>query len=285
MNRYARRLDVVNRGYAGFTTAFCKHFLKATLVSTLPYGNGRRIGGDHKAGSKRRGPEIRLVTLFLGANDAVVPDKKPRYHVPLDQYSANLREMIDTILTTTQGRARVLLIATPPANPFRWPIPDRSVERSRMYRDAGLKVAEEFRERTVTLDDDGDDRKARENRRRERAVVSLDPWQLFFGSGRDHDDGDVDADRGEKTKQKVDSGDLWSRERCDVLLSDGLHLSGEGSRLLYEGIVDTIEREWGASLGLEAIAPMIPWEHQLDVAHMPEAAFVNARGHQGGRTN
>lgn len=62
-----------------------------------------------------------LITIFLGANDAVL---WPTVHVPLEQYTANIRDFVDEILSEPKARGtKILLITTPPINAVKaiWP--------------------------------------------------------------------------------------------------------------------------------------------------------------------
>jgi lysophospholipase L1-like esterase len=82
-NIFQRKLDVVNRGYSGYNTAWCLELLPHVLTTTLPCPpNG------HSAA-------IQLITIFLGANDAVLQGN--RQYVPLTDYKKNLIKMIDLV--------------------------------------------------------------------------------------------------------------------------------------------------------------------------------------------
>lgn len=95
---YQRRADVLNRGYSGYTSRWCLEML--------------RHGGGIMADA---GPDdtTRLVTIFLGANDASIEDQNPGQHVPLEEYKSNLREIV-VITRERAPHAKILLIAPPP---------------------------------------------------------------------------------------------------------------------------------------------------------------------------
>ncbi|KAF0691572.1 Aste57867_17240 [Aphanomyces stellatus] len=71
---YIRCVDIVNRGLSGYTTRWYLRYLDDILA----YFN-------------HRAPPL-LVTLFLGANDANQDDTP--FHVPLTEYTANLRTLV-----------------------------------------------------------------------------------------------------------------------------------------------------------------------------------------------
>lgn len=80
---YSRKLDVVNRGFSGYNTSWCLQLLPHILTTTLPCPQNGTI------------PSIKLITIFLGANDSVLPGN--RQNVPLESYKKNLQSMIEII--------------------------------------------------------------------------------------------------------------------------------------------------------------------------------------------
>jgi lysophospholipase L1-like esterase len=91
---YARRADVVNRGFSGYNTRWLRHH-KDAVAASLPAG----------------GP-ILWGTLFLGANDAAGNHQ----HVPLPEYAANL-EALAMWLRAEVGVQRLVIMAPPPMDP------------------------------------------------------------------------------------------------------------------------------------------------------------------------
>jgi isoamyl acetate esterase len=93
-HRYQRRADVVNRGMSGYNTRWYLQYAKQSGIWYEP-GN------------------IALTTIFFGANDASLEKENPHHHVPLEEYKANLAE----IVAKTQEsfpESRILLITPPP---------------------------------------------------------------------------------------------------------------------------------------------------------------------------
>jgi isoamyl acetate esterase len=89
-NVYQRRADVINRGCSGYNT---KNFLE---YIPLPACNN-----------------VCLVTIFFGANDASLLNENPRQHVPIGDYSRNLKILINSV-NDTYNSPRILLINPPP---------------------------------------------------------------------------------------------------------------------------------------------------------------------------
>ncbi|RLN98480.1 hypothetical protein BBJ28_00006545 [Nothophytophthora sp. Chile5] len=96
-HRYHRSADIISRGLSGYNT---KWFIEAALPVI-----------DHELSSASCSPA--LITLWLGANDAALPDgDSARQHVPLATYAANLTEIVRAFQVTAP-EASILLI-TPP---------------------------------------------------------------------------------------------------------------------------------------------------------------------------
>jgi isoamyl acetate esterase len=92
-NVYQRRADVVCRGYSGYNTRWA--------IKILPNFN------------ELPGVVTRIVTVFFGANDASLVETNPRQHVPLDEFSSNLKTIVEGIRVKFPS-AEVILITPPP---------------------------------------------------------------------------------------------------------------------------------------------------------------------------
>ncbi|ORX36446.1 SGNH hydrolase-type esterase domain-containing protein [Kockovaella imperatae] len=122
---YERRLDVVNRGFSGYNTRWALPVFKRVIRS-------------------HQNQSIRLLTLWLGANDSV--NQGESQHVPLEEYKANLRQFIQLVTDPKSDNylkdVRVILITPPPViGKFR---PDRDTSNTQLYAQACLAVAEEL---------------------------------------------------------------------------------------------------------------------------------------------
>ncbi|KAG0051373.1 hypothetical protein BGZ83_003839 [Gryganskiella cystojenkinii] len=138
---FQRRLDIVNRGFSGYTSEQAIHLLPQFLP---------RKG--ESALSK-----IQFLSIFLGANDACLPISPQ--HVNLDRYVQNLRSLIgmvhDPESPTYAPHVRIILIGPPPIDEERWAIRrkersmamDRDKDVTRQYADAFLKVGREYQQK------------------------------------------------------------------------------------------------------------------------------------------
>ncbi|XP_006515241.1 isoamyl acetate-hydrolyzing esterase 1 homolog isoform X4 [Mus musculus] len=101
-DRLVRKCDVLNRGFSGYNTRWAKIILPRLI---------------------RKGPGMEnpvAVTIFFGANDSSLKDENPKQHVPLDEYSANLRDMVQYLRSVDVPRERVILITPPPLCEAAW---------------------------------------------------------------------------------------------------------------------------------------------------------------------
>ena len=93
-DRYQRRAHVLNFGYSGYNTRWA--------VELLPHLCDMQVA------------TVRLVTIFFGANDASHVEHNERQHVPLSEYKANLRTIIDHVRAHCAA-AKIILLCPPPA--------------------------------------------------------------------------------------------------------------------------------------------------------------------------
>ena len=60
------------------------------------------------------------ITIFFGANDAALPGKATKQHVPLDEYRATLKSMIDYVTSLGVAKEKIVLIGPPPVVEKSW---------------------------------------------------------------------------------------------------------------------------------------------------------------------
>jgi isoamyl acetate esterase len=89
-NVYQGRADVINRGRSGYNT---KNVLDYIVLPSCYH--------------------LSLVTIFLGANDASLPSENPRQYISLEDYSRNLKTLIQRV-NEKYNSPRILLINPPP---------------------------------------------------------------------------------------------------------------------------------------------------------------------------
>ncbi|KFP26684.1 Isoamyl acetate-hydrolyzing esterase 1, partial [Colius striatus] len=100
--RLVRKCDVVNRGLSGYNTRWAKLILP------------RLIPKSDSAESTV------AVTIFFGANDSALKDLNPKQHVPLEEYAANLKAMVQYLKSVGITEDRIILITPPPLQESAW---------------------------------------------------------------------------------------------------------------------------------------------------------------------
>ncbi|KAG0259271.1 hypothetical protein DFQ27_004178 [Actinomortierella ambigua] len=225
--QYQRRLDMINRGFSGYTTEEAIHL----LPQFLPQGQ--------TAESKQ--PKIQFLTIFFGANDACIPGSVQ--HVPLERYERNLRALIDMVHSPTSPYyapwTKIIVICPPVIDYERWrqhreeqgrPM-DRTVERSQQTAAKCAEVAREYQAKN------GEGLAARLHQ-----VDVIDTWNLMNDQ----------IIAGNKTLQDY--------------LSDGVHLNPDGNELIYQELMKLIRTKY-SEWDPEVMPMHAPWWGNLDRDH------------------
>ncbi|GBE82606.1 SGNH hydrolase [Sparassis crispa] len=190
---YNRKLDVLNRGMSGYNTEWIKPVFEQCFANQA---------------QQQHVPKVRLLTIWLGANDAALPPTAQ--HVPLPKFAANLAELIHAVTNPSSPRyapaTRILLITPPPVGPEQWLAHirendparelDRKFEVTRQYADAVKDVG------------------AREG------VPVVDIWTRFW----------------EACGEDV--------ARLSELLTDGLHLNARGYELMFNELIKVVSDKY-----------------------------------------
>ncbi|SPO39528.1 uncharacterized protein PSFLO_05009 [Pseudozyma flocculosa] len=190
-DRYQRRLDVINRGFSGYN-------------STIVTGFVERLAREGDLDG------VKLVTIWLGANDSVLPGEARA--VDPQTYSSNLVRLVSLL----PADARVLLLTPPPfcaaaraeherANPDVVAAKDREEGHTRLYSSACLRAADEVRGSRGTV-----------------AAVEL-CYLMEDEAVRRYGDRD---------------------EGLKKFLHDGVHLTQEGYKIVSNAVVQAIERHF-----------------------------------------
>ncbi|XP_036928155.1 isoamyl acetate-hydrolyzing esterase 1 homolog isoform X3 [Acanthopagrus latus] len=102
-HKLARKCDVVNRGLSGYNSRWGKILLP------------RIINTQNSADNN-----IAAVTVFFGANDSALKDENPQQHVPVQEYSENLKEITRLLASAGVSADRVIFITPPPLHEAAW---------------------------------------------------------------------------------------------------------------------------------------------------------------------
>ena len=98
---FQRRLDVVNRGFSGYNS----RMLLAVLPDLLTCEEWRKAA---------------VVVVFLGSNDASLPEANPEQAVGVEEFAENLLKIVAFLLGQGVARERLVLVTPPPVLPQAW---------------------------------------------------------------------------------------------------------------------------------------------------------------------
>jgi len=142
-NLFQRKCDIINRGFSGYTTRSLKPFLSSLVTENIANDNVATV-------------------ICLGANDSNLQELNELQHVPLNEYSSNLKDIIEILKSKRIESSKILLVPPPPCNEEMWRKAlelksNTKVERSpknnattRQYFDACLQVAEKAKCKSLT---------------------------------------------------------------------------------------------------------------------------------------
>eukprot|EP00879_Flechtneria_rotunda_P013486 GHRR01014080.1.p1 GENE.GHRR01014080.1~~GHRR01014080.1.p1 ORF type:complete len:266 (+),score=96.95 GHRR01014080.1:354-1151(+) len=93
-HHFARKVDVVNRGFGGYNTRWGVKLLEQVLQEV-------------------KGRQVALMTIWFGANDAAIPGRSgERQHVPVQEFGSNLGQMVH--MAQQAGIHNIILLTPPP---------------------------------------------------------------------------------------------------------------------------------------------------------------------------
>lgn len=123
---YMRRLDVLNRGFSGYTGRMGYDNLQQFFPAGYPSATT---------------PRIQLMTVFFGANDACLPGNPQ--HVPIEHYKQSLRN-IAQYEGVERHQTSIVLIVPPPVDEWQLNPGERSATDTARYACACREVGQEL---------------------------------------------------------------------------------------------------------------------------------------------
>ncbi|KAI8323500.1 SGNH hydrolase [Martensiomyces pterosporus] len=215
---YERRLDVLNRGFSGYTTSDARLIVE----SILPTSTGRPDA--HRALDKPKWPPqddtfpgkepaVRLLVLFFGANDAVFSEFPN--HVPLAKFRENLRYFVSLIHDPDSDHyapdTRILFVTPPTVG-------------DKMYEDLAKRYGQKVKRKNEVTKMYAEAVKAVAQ---ESGLPCVDLWSAI-----------------ETRVKKMDDKSPLAYEGYDTYLIDGVHLNGNGNELLAKLAMNAIVNTW-----------------------------------------
>ena len=183
---YARKADVVNRGLNGYTSKLA--------LDVLP-----------KFFPTSQQADVRIMTVFFGANDACLPGSVQ--YVPIDEYAACIKSIVQHDLVRRQG-TKVVLIIPAPVDEYQLSNDQRTAANTKLYADTCRRIGQELQ------------------------LPMVDLWSLFMKqAGWDG------------RSELVGSRKCERSEVLGELLSDGLHFTAMAYSILLQGLTNVMYEE------------------------------------------
>ncbi|KAJ2216145.1 isoamyl acetate-hydrolyzing esterase [Coemansia sp. RSA 487] len=265
-HRYARRMDILNRGFSGYNTTRAKQV--APLVFPIRKDAlkksifAKRIEDIKVTLSRQRAltkrgkwpstdatfptfhPKVQLCILFFGANDSA--DPRDSRHTPLNEYSENLRYFVSMLHDSESQHyspeTRILVI-TPPAvgdkmseewfrNRGWWYGPQKN-NFTKTYADAVIEAARDLKLPYVDMWTAVEQR-VQESRKQKLTLSSTEAATETTTS----------EPKAEQSVKRPESTNTDEYDGYDEYLVDGLHLNSKGNELLFKLVSETIDKSW-----------------------------------------
>lgn len=202
---YARKLDVVNRGLSGYNTM---QALRA-LPLCIP---------------KPEQAKVRFLLIFFGMNDARIRGSPggPDQSTSVDEYRRYIRYMANHPSVRAHKDVRIILVTTPPIDERKALLADQEKypDLCPVLRRAAISTAI-YAQAMRTLG-------------QELGIPVLDIYTAMLAR----------SGHGRETTPIPGSLEAPKNPTLQSYLTDGLHFSGEGYRLLFGQLMALIERTW-----------------------------------------
>ncbi|KAJ9633449.1 uncharacterized protein PV06_06755 [Exophiala oligosperma] len=193
--RYNRRMDVLNRGMSGYTSRMGLDVLRHWFPSRPPSDNLT--------------PQVKLMTLFFGANDATLPGCPQ--HVPLHAYTGYLRDIVNHPGIASHD-TKIILVTPPPVDEWQLGDQERTASNTRAYAAACRQLG------------------------RDLGLPTLDLWTMFMTKAGWRED---DDDR--QKKPLIGSKAAPRNQVLADLLSDGLHFTPAAYQIVFDALLELIQ--------------------------------------------
>ncbi|KAJ8570750.1 hypothetical protein K7X08_037722 [Anisodus acutangulus] len=133
---YARKADILLRGYAGWNSRMALQVLDKVFPKDAEI-------------------QPSLVILYFGGNDSIDPEVPDSTHVPLEEYVENMRNIALHIKGLSE-KTRLILLSTPTVNEDQivqcyGDNLGRTNEKSRIYSEACIRLGQELGDKVIDL--------------------------------------------------------------------------------------------------------------------------------------
>lgn len=226
-NAYQRRLEIVSRGFSGYTSR--QGLALCPILFDLSEPSGRGGSGSSSDSSDSDGGAAKLATVWLGTNDCIAPGFDQ--HVPVAEYTSNMRRIVMDYF----GTVDTLLItpATVVPGRFEGHMDDASMVE---YGEALRRIAAEANEARLLQA-----QQSTKSASPVSKVVVVDMHKLF-----------------------CDAADKLGGP-APLFVEDGLHISQQGYQVVFDGVMDAIRTNYRHKAP-DALPFVFPHWTDLDLA-------------------
>lgn len=234
--------DILTLSFA-LTPALQHHYFRKLAVAARGYGG---YSSDHLRhvllptirAETAAGECIKLLVIEVGTNDVANNDMQ---HVPIERYKENLTWMIDMSLGA--GVERVVVVGLGPVDEAKFTeTRDRSAARTMEYAASARMVAEKCQ------------------------VPFLDLWHTF-----------MDATGWANGDPIPGQGNSQPNKALSRLLTDGVHLTGNGYKIWYTELLRIISETF-PELRPEQLPTVLPHIFDVDRSNLPATLWQDVKG-------
>jgi len=208
---YQRKFDVLNRGFGGYNSTWTLAAFKQCIAK-------RDEVTPHTS-------RIRLLIVWLGANDSVLPWREQ--YVPLSLFTENLTDIVHTVSSPSSEYyfpdTKIILLTPPPINTH---------QRGADLAKRGLELDRDFNQTAQYAE------AVREVSRKENIPLVDVYTRLWEGCGKE-----------EKNLTKY--------------MTDGLHVNVEAYTVIFDGIMEVIQTHY-PELHHDKLQPVFPFWYDIN---------------------
>lgn len=219
---YTRRADVLSRGFSGYNTRHALGVMPSIFGGGVDEGTEKNDDTDV---ASSLAPSL-FCTVFFGANDASLPTA--RQHLSIEEYDRNMRQIVTKLRESTksymkqnssssQVQVPIILFTPPPVSSKAW---DHYCTVT-SPRPLSPRSNDKSREYGMKVKEIG----------KEMNCAVVDTFSLLGGY--------------------IDDDHNISEEHYNQYLTDGLHLNGEGNRIVFDGLMDVLKKHHPDLLPME----------------------------------
>lgn len=230
---YSRKLDIINRGFSGYNSEHAKFILPKIL--------------EHELNEEKN--NIKLLTIFFGTNDTFQIDDKINeiQAISIERYRENLVAMVKLCI---ENNIKPIIIGP-------------TLHDNRLSRIGYVASGRDLKNDSTTNKRNHEYSKTAASVAQEYGVPFLDLWKGF-------------QNHGGWTEEQLYSqnGNVDESEYINLssLLHDGIHLTGEGYKILYKELIRIINDQF-PHMNPDNLPLNLPYWMDIDPKNVSSSLF------------